>query len=380
MNSAEIISLYIHYPWCLRKCPYCDFNSYTLPKPEQELLNSYVDLLLVDLELEADWTPSYRLSSIYFGGGTPSLLSPSEVKKIINRAQNLFSFVPDIEITLEANPGTIDLKLCKGFKDAGINRISLGVQSFDDAKLKNIGRIHDAKQAREAVSAIKQAGFSNFNIDMMFGLPEQSVADAMHDLQVALDFAPPHFSWYQLTLEPNTIFAAKPPIVPQGEELWDIQQAGQELLAQSGLLQYEVSAYSKPGFECRHNVNYWQYGDYLGIGAGAHGKITLANGVVKRYWKIANPKKYFQEQNAFIEGEKIVKCKQRPFEFMLNALRLYRPISYALFRRRTGVTISAIKKELQNAQSLGLIELQSDAIITTPHGRNFLNDLLEIFL
>lgn len=379
MNSAGI-SLYIHYPWCLRKCPYCDFNSYILPKSEQELLNSYTDLLLIDLEQEADWTPSYRLSSIYFGGGTPSLLSPNEIKKIINHTQNLFSFVPDIEITLEANPGTIDLNLCKKFKDAGINRISLGVQSFDDTKLKSIGRIHDARQAREAVDAIKQAGFSNFNLDMMFGLPEQSIADAMHDLQIALDFAPPHFSWYQLTFEPNTMFAIKPPVVPQGEELWDIQQAGQELLAQSGRLQYEVSAYSKPGFECRHNVNYWQYGDYLGIGAGAHGKITFDNGLVKRYWKVANPKKYFQGRGRFIEGEKTVKHKQQSFEFMLNALRLYRPISYLLFQKRTGVTIKAIKKELQYAQNLGLIELQNDAIITTPHGKNFLNDLLEIFL
>lgn len=363
------ISLYIHFPWCRCKCPYCDFNSYVLPKSKPELITGYVDLLLADLENEAKRAPNFNLISIYFGGGTPSLLLPSAVKKIINRARDLFSFAPDIEITLEANPGTINLELCEGFKDAGINRISLGVQSFNDEKLKAIGRIHDAKQAQDAICAIKQAGFSNFNLDIMFGLPGQSIDDVMSDLRIALGFALPHFSWYQLTLEPNTKFAAKPPILPHNEALWDIQQAGQDLLAQSGLLQYEVSAYSVSGLECKHNVNYWQYGDYLGIGAGAHGKITRANGGVLRYIK------YFQEQQ-----EQEVLITERPFEFMLNALRLYRPISYALFHERTGVTIDAIAKELQQAESLGLVELQSDAIVTTAHGRNFLNDLLEIFL
>jgi putative oxygen-independent coproporphyrinogen III oxidase len=376
----NLISLYIHFPWCLRKCPYCDFNSYVLPKAKTELLADYVSLLLIDLENEAKRTPSFNLISIYFGGGTPSLLLPNAIKKIINRARDLFSCAPDIEITLEANPGTINLELCKNFRDAGINRISLGVQSFSDEKLKNIGRVHDAKQAQDAVCAIKQAGFCNFNLDMMFGLPRQSIDDAVNDLRIALSFAPPHFSWYQLTLEPNTKFAAEPPILPRNEALWNIQQIGQDLLAQSGLSQYEVSAYSRPGFECQHNVNYWQYGDYLGIGAGAHGKITLANDLVNRYFKIANPKKYFQEQNVFIAGERVVASKKLPFEFMLNALRLYRPISHTLFRERTGVTIDAIANKLQQAESLGLVELQSDAVVTTVHGRNFLNDLLEIFL
>lgn len=374
------LSLYVHFPWCLRKCPYCDFNSYTLVKSEKELLALYVDLLLNDLEAEAERALDHKLNSIYFGGGTPSLLPLGAIKKIIDRARNLFSFAPDIEITLEANPGTINLELCKGFKDAGINRISLGVQSFSDEKLKSIGRIHNARQAQEAIEAIKQAGFCNFNLDMMLGLPGQSVDDAMNDLQLALGFAPPHFSWYQLTLEPKTLFAAQPPILPHNEELWDIQQAGQNLLAQFGLLQYEVSAYSQPGFECRHNVNYWQYGDYLGIGAGAHGKITLANGLVKRYWKVAKPKEYMRWRDIFIAGEETITLKKQSFEFMLNALRLYRPVSYALFQARTGVTIDEIAKELHRAENLGLIELHSDAIIATTHGRNFLNDLLEIFL
>jgi len=374
------LSLYVHFPWCLRKCPYCDFNSYTFVKSEKELLANYIDALLIDLEDEAERAPGCKLNSIYFGGGTPSLLPPSAIKEIIDRTRNLFSFASDIEITLEANPGTINLELCQGFKDAGVNRISIGVQSLSDEKLKSIGRIHNARQAEEAIEAIKQAGFCNFNLDMMFGLPGQSVDDAMNDLQLALSFAPPHFSWYQLTLEPKTLFAAQPPILPHNEELWNIQQAGQDLLAQFGLLQYEVSAYSQSALECRHNVNYWQYGDYLGIGAGAHGKITLANGLVKRYWKVAKPKEYIRGRDMFTAGEEDITFKKRSFEFMLNALRLYRPISYALFQARTGVTIETIAKELCLAKSLGLIELQSDAIVTTAHGRNFLNDLLEIFL
>ncbi len=374
------LSLYVHFPWCLRKCPYCDFNSYTFVKSEKELLANYIDALLIDLEDEAERAPGCKLNSIYFGGGTPSLLPPNAIKEIIDRTRNLFSFASDIEITLEANPGTINLELCQGFKDAGVNRISIGVQSLSDEKLKSIGRIHNARQAEEAIEAIKQAGFCNFNLDMMFGLPGQSVDDAMNDLQLALSFAPPHFSWYQLTLEPKTLFAAQPPILPHNEELWNIQQAGQDLLAQFGLLQYEVSAYSQSVLECRHNVNYWQYGDYLGIGAGAHGKITLANGLVKRYWKVAKPKEYIRGRDMFTAGEEDITFKKRSFEFMLNALRLYRPISYALFQARTGVTIETIAKELCLAKSLGLIELQSDAIVTTAHGRNFLNDLLEIFL
>jgi putative oxygen-independent coproporphyrinogen III oxidase len=374
------LSLYIHFPWCLRKCPYCDFNSYPLPSSQEQSRVAYTDKLLFDLENEAKNAVDRQLSSIYFGGGTPSLLPPNEIRKIINRVKNLFDLAPDIEITLEANPGAINLEACEGFKDAGVDRISLGVQSFNDDKLKRIGRIHTAEQAQEAINAIKQTKFASFNLDIMFGLPGQNVDAAMSDLQTTLSFSPPHLSWYQLTLEPKTSFAANPPILPANEELWDIQQAGQKLLEQSGLLQYEVSAYSKPGCECRHNVNYWQYGDYLGIGAGAHGKITLGSGEVRRYWKISGPNEYLQAQDSLIDGEKTVAPKDIPFEFMLNALRLYRPISYALFRECTGVTIDAIIKELRHAQNLGLIELQKDSIITTIKGKNFLNDLLEIFL
>lgn len=374
------LSLYIHFPWCLSKCPYCDFNSYKVSQTKEELFTRYVDKLLIDLECDAAKVSSNKLNSIYFGGGTPSLLPSSLIKKIIHRSRNLFSFVPDIEITLEANPGTINFASCEGFKEVGVNRISLGVQSFSDEKLKSIDRIHNAKDAKEAITAIKQAKFSNFNLDMMFGLPGQNVAAALDDLQCALSFMPPHFSWYQLTIEPKTKFATQPPALPQVEELWNIHEMGKKMLEQAGLSQYEVSAYSNKGCECRHNLNYWQYGDYLGVGAGAHGKITLNDGVIKRYWKIADPKKYLEEQNSFVAGEENITRKKLPFEFMLNALRLYRPISHKLFWERTGMTIDVIADKLQYAQNLGLVELQNDVIYTTAKGKNFLNDLLEIFL
>ena len=373
------LSLYIGVPWCLRKCPYCDFNSYPLPESGKKILEIYVEKLLIDIEIEATKLPGSKLNSIYFGGGTPSLLSIDAVKRIINRIKGFFSFASDIEITLEANPGTVNFELCEGFKDAGINRISLGVQSFADEKLKSIGRIHNAEQAQEAINGIKQAKFSNFNVDIMFGLPRQNVETALYDLQMVLSFAPPHLSWYQLTLEVGTQFATQPPVLPHSEELWEIQQAGQNLLVQSGLLQYEISAYSKPGFECQHNTNYWQYGDYLGVGAGAHSKITFNNHIVKRQQKIANPQEYLQA-DLFIIDEEIVSLKKRAFEFMLNALRLYRPIKHRLFYERTGITIDVIVNELQHAENLGLLKLQNDTIVTTTKGKNFLNDLLEIFL
>lgn len=382
------LSLYIHFPWCIRKCPYCDFNSHKLPTQDPALLQQYINTLLVDLAYEANQAPSKVLSSIYFGGGTPSLLPASAIKIIIASIKNNFTFANNIEITLEANPGTIDLALLQELKNIGVNRISLGIQSFNDQKLQALGRIHDAKQAQAAIDILKIAGFTNFNLDLMFGLPKQTIAEAMSDLQIALKFAPPHLSWYQLTLEPNTLFALNPPKLPMNEQLWDIQHNGQDLLKQHGLLQYEVSAYSKINHTCKHNINYWQYGDYLGIGAGAHGKITLKNNIIKRYAKISNPKQYVDyfatssHHNTIYApfGEKILDNKKIPFEFMLNALRLYQPITHALFQERTGVTINAIAAELKLAQDLELIELYEDKIITTEHGKNFLNDLLEIFL
>jgi len=373
------LSLYIHFPWCLSKCPYCDFNSHVLSNKES--IAAYIDSLLVDLVIEACVHNNCELRSIYFGGGTPSLLSADMVAEIIQQVKNNFSFIPEIEITLEANPGTIDLNLCKEFKDAGINRISLGIQSFDDEKLKAIKRIHDAKQALTAVDAVKSAGFTNFNLDLMFGLPGQDVASAIKDLQIALSFSSPHLSWYQLTIEPNTAFGiAKPLRLPHSEKLWKIQQAGQDLLSQAGLKQYEVAAFCRsPENMCKHNINYWQYGDYIGIGAGAHSKLTSIEHTVRRHWKISDPCAYMQSED-FVEGEEIVVTEKIPLEFMFNALRLYQPVSYGLFQERTGFTIGSIKNQLESAQKLGLIELTDDSIITTKNGKNFLNNLLEIFL
>lgn len=370
------LSLYIHFPWCVGKCPYCDFNSSILTASKKELLPAYVAKLLVDLEIEAADLPHNRLHSIYFGGGTPSLLPIAAMAKIIRRIKQLFILQPNIEVTLEANPDTIDLEACLALRDLGINRISLGVQSFVKEELCKLGRSYDVKQVQVAIDRIKQAGFSNFNLDLMFGLPQQSVASALYSLAMALDFKPPHLSWYQLTIETNTVFAQQPPVLPGKEELWQIQQEGQNLLTQF-LPQYEVSAYGKPEFVCQHNINYWQYGDYLGIGAGAHSKIT-AKHVVKRFQKAATPEEYLRADLTVVK--KIVPEHERAFEFMLNALRLYSPVSYALFCERTGVTIATIAKELQIAENLGLLKLHSDVLVTTIKGKNFLNDLLEIFL
>lgn len=340
---------------------------------------AYANKLLVDLKTEVENHKNRELISIYFGGGTPSLLPPKLVKNIIENVKNYFFCSSDMEITLEANPGTINLSRCQEFKNAGINRLSIGVQSFADKNLKNINRIHNAEEVLAAIMAVKQTGFTNFNLDLMYGLPGQNVKNAIDDLRVALDCKSPHISWYQLTLESELL------ALPYGEELWDIQQAGQELLAEFGLEQYEVSAYCRSIEDrCKHNLNYWQYGDYIGIGAGAHGKLTLsnyesANGhIIKRYAKISHPAKYL-ESTQLIENEEIITKEKSPLEFMLNALRLYQPIRHELFQNRTGITIDVIAKQLQYAEKLGLIQLQDDAILTTDHGKNFLNDLLEIF-
>lgn len=367
------LSLYIHFPWCLSKCPYCDFNSE--PLANRANIAIYVARLLDDLEFSSSTWRGKKLVSIYFGGGTPSLLSPQEVALVIERIKKYFSFVKNIEITLEVNPRTIDLGLYREFKDGGVNRISLGVQSFDDACLNRIKRRHNSKQAQEAIAAAKLAGFTNLNCDLMFGLPEQNITKAIEDLRIALSFKPTHISWYQLTLEPNSELT-----VPEEDEIWRMQWLGQDFLSQNGFKQYEVSVYSQSQMmRSQHNMNYWQYGDYLGIGSGAYSKLTFDNFLIKRYIKISDPIRYIYAKD-FVEECEIVPIKKLPLEFMLNALRLYQPITYDLFYKRTGLTIDTIKKRLQSAENLGLIKLQNNAIITTSRGKNFLNDLLEIFL
>ncbi len=375
------VSLYIHFPWCISKCPYCDFNSY--PLADKSLIAAYINKLLYDLECTAFSCENKELVSIYFGGGTPSLLPPEAVATIIEHVKKYFSCALDTEISMEANPGTVDLTRCQEFKYAGINRLSLGVQSFDDEKLKSIKRVHNARGALAAVESVKKAGFTNFNLDLMYGLPGQTAKAAVADLKKALSFEPPHLSWYQLTLDdPRVLQTVTKAQLPYGEKLWHIQKAGQECLVTQKLQQYEVSAYCRTlNDRCKHNMNYWLYGDYMGIGAGAHGKITFSAHTIKRYAKIAVPSQYI-DAKTLIASEEVVAKEKLPLEFMLNALRLYQPISYDLLKDRTGFTISAIKKQLQVAENLGLIAVRERerVILTTERGKNFLNDLLEIFL
>lgn len=379
----ENLGLYIHLPWCLSKCPYCDFNSYPKSKTQALPADLYVECLQNDLQHDLSRINKKKLTSIYIGGGTPSLFPTKAIAKIIDgvRKETCFTFDSAIEISMEANPGTINKQTCQELLQGGINRLSVGVQSFQRDRLIAIGRIHDEKKACAALEAVNAAGFNNYNIDLMFGLPGQTVADALFDLEIALSFAPTHISWYQLTIEEGSRFYNQPPkALPASEIIWEMQQQGQQFLKDAGFTQYEISAYSKQGYQCEHNVNYWEFGDYLGIGAGAHSKITdRDSGVVRRFWKFADPIQYMQNQ-VRTEAEKIISHDDLPLEFMLNALRLYKPIPVKLFIERTGMDIHVIKDKLQKACDLGLIKLTSTHIETTTRGRNFLNDLLEIFL
>lgn len=375
------MSLYIHFPWCLCKCPYCDFNSFAY-KPTRDDENKYVNALIADLTNDCqNFLPEKReLQSVFIGGGTPTIFSSAAIEKIITTAAQLFYFADDIEITIEANPGTINKVKCSELRALGINRISIGVQSFQDEKLQALGRIHNSKEAQNAINAVVSSGFENFNLDLMFGLPEQNIADALFDLQTATSFTPTHISRYQLTVETGTKFAQceKNLKLPNDEIIWQMQQQGNELLQAADYLQYETSAYSKKNYQCKHNLNYWKFGDYLGIGAGAHGKIALT-----RYAKTANPNDYlnaFTSQNKFIAEEQVIAKKDLPFEFMLNALRLYQPIESSLFEERTGVNFNVIVPILLQAQDLGLVIIRDNNFATTDKGKNFLNDLIEMFL
>jgi putative oxygen-independent coproporphyrinogen III oxidase len=382
------LSLYIHLPWCVQKCPYCDFNSHTLQTALPE--EAYIQALLVDLK--ADYVRLQQvqderpLHSIFLGGGTPSLFSPQAFQTLFTGIKTLFEFSSDIEITLEANPGAIEHHAFEGFREAGINRLSLGVQSLQESKLKALGRIHGSSEALAAIESAKKAGFDNFNLDIMHGLPDQTPEEALTDLKMALLTEPTHFSWYQLTLEPNTLFYKQPPILPNDEITWEIEQQGQAYLASQGYQQYEVSAYCKPQQESRHNLNYWQFGDYVGIGAGAHGKITNSHtGEISRTWKIKHPTQYLkaaQRQESFLGAGTVesIETKALPFEFMLNALRLNRPTSLDLFEERTGLKKTVLDHVLKRAEQKQLIIVQEGEIIKTSLGARFLNNLIELFL
>lgn len=364
------VSLYIHIPWCIHKCPYCDFNSYAVDKQIPE--NDYVKALILDLKNDLNSIPKGKLHNIFIGGGTPSLLSPNIFAELLDKIRTLLPFKNNIEITLEANPGTISQSKLQILHKIGINRLSIGIQSFHNDKLKAVGRIHDRKDAIKAIAMAKAAGFNNINIDLMYGLPNQTIEDAIDDIKTAISLAPTHISWYQLTIEPNTIFYKKPPDLPDEDLIWEIQRQGQQIITNSGFKQYEISAYSKPGFQCQHNLNYWQFGDYLGIGAGAHSKITNT-----RISKSKHPQIYM---NKFITEEKVISPEDLILEFMLNTLRLNKPIPIKLFTERTSFTIDAITNSLNQAQKQGFLKWNSKAITTTAKGKRFLNQLLLLFV
>lgn len=372
------LALYIHIPWCVKKCPYCDFNSHAAGPvlPEQD----YVDALLADLDADLPRVHGRPLGSIFFGGGTPSLFSARALGRLLEGVEQRVAFAADIEITLEANPGTFEQAKFKGYRSLGINRLSIGVQSFQAAKLKALGRIHDGHEAVRAADMARAAGFDNFNLDLMHGLPEQSLEDALGDLRTAIAQAPTHLSWYQLTLEPNTVFWNQPPTLPEDDTLWDIQEAGQALLAAHGYAQYEVSAYAQPGKAARHNLNYWTFGDFLGIGAGAHAKLSSPDGRISRSWKTRLPKDYLDPAKRFGAGERVLGADELPFEFLMNVLRLTDGVASELFTRRSGLPLSLLADARAQAVKRGLLHADPARLAATREGQLFLNDLLQYFL
>jgi len=380
-SSLPPLSLYIHFPWCVQKCPYCDFNSHELKKGLDE--KKYIDALLSDLEQELPDFWGRSISSIFMGGGTPSLFSPESIDQLLSALRARLTFAPNIEITMEANPGTVELGKFNEFSHAGINRLSIGIQSFDDDKLQKLGRIHGRKEAIRAAELAHDAGFNSFNLDLMYGLPQQSLAQAMEDIETAIALEPKHLSHYQLTIEPNTFFHHQPPSVPDDDTLWDMQLACQQTLAKKGYAQYEISAYSKDNYQCQHNLNYWQFGDYLGIGAGAHGKLTNApEQKIQRSWKVKQPQDYLNKAMSVqrISGDKVLTRNDATFEFMMNALRLNNGFETELFQRHVGLPISSIEKALSQAEEKGWISWELKHIKPTDSGRQYLNNLLELFM
>lgn len=372
------LTLYIHIPWCIQKCPYCDFNSYTLKTPLPEAV--YIQTLARDLTQDLPFIQGRTIKTIFFGGGTPSLFSPQSIEKIINQVAAIASLEPKLEITLEANPGAIEHKNFKDYQKAGITRISLGAQSFQEDKLKSLGRIHTALEIKKAITAIIAARFDSFNLDLMYGLPKQTLEDALFDLKTALSFSPPHLSWYNLTIEPNTIFHHQKPPLPLEETIAAIEQAGKALLQNDHLNQYEISAFAIANHQSQHNLNYWQFGDYLGIGAGAHGKITdLYNKTITRYAKTRHPKNYLSPHHLLFAEKKIIPPADLPLEFMLNALRLSQGITVQQFEAHTGLPITTVLPTLQVAHNQKLLQLSKDKIIPTALGKQYLNNLLALF-
>lgn len=376
------LSLYLHLPWCLQKCPYCDFNSHRAGENAQ--WDRYVAALVADIECESINAGNRTIETIFIGGGTPSLFSPDNIASIIDTCRQQFSLADDCEITMEANPGTVEHGSLAEYHQAGINRLSIGAQSFNPKMLKVLGRIHGREEIEATFAEATETGFDSVNVDLMFALPGQDLADAMADIESLADLSPPHVSWYQLTLEPNTVFHRKPPAgIPDEDLAWEIQESGRRLLSDAGYEQYEISAFAKPGHRCRHNMNYWQFGDYLAAGAGAHGKLTDAKGVIRRYRKPANPLTYMEqaESGAFDDSSSEVQPKDAGFEFMLNALRLLEGVPVALLAERTGLQKTDLKATVDTAVDDGLL-VNTDAGIYRPTADGFrlLNELQARFL
>jgi oxygen-independent coproporphyrinogen-3 oxidase len=372
------LTLYVHVPWCLKKCPYCDFNSHEARGDIPEA--SYVDAVVADLEASVPKVWGRRVHAIFLGGGTPSLLSARAVDRLLTQARTLLAVEADAEVTLEANPGTFEQAKFRDFRSAGVNRLSVGIQSFDEARLKAIGRVHDADEARRAAE-MALATFGNVNLDLMYALPGQSVDEALSDIRAAVAFGPPHLSAYHLTLEPNTLFHRYPPALPDDDTAAAMQEAIEAELAGAGYENYETSAFARPGRRSRHNLNYWRFGDYLGVGAGAHSKLSFADRIT-REMRFRQPKAY---QDRALAGDAIqeaheVAPAEVPFEFMMNALRLAEGFPVALFAERTGLALATVGEPLARAEAAGLVERDAFAIRPTARGRRFLNDLLGLFL
>lgn len=381
MNLATSIplTLYIHLPWCIRKCPYCDFNSHK--KPDELPEKTYIQALLNELDSLLPLIWGRRLSAIFIGGGTPSLFSPMAIAELLQGIHARLPFHADLEITLEANPGTFEQEKFKGFRQAGINRLSLGIQSFNDEKLKRLGRVHGARESLYAAQNAREAGFTQLNLDLMHGLPDQTLAEALLDLQTALDCNPTHISWYQLTLEANTYFHKYPPTLPSDDLIADMQTAGQLLLSTHGFIQYEVSAYARAEQACSHNLNYWRFGDYLGLGAGAHSKLSHQHTqTITRHWNVKNPKDYLNPSASIIEREITLMPSDLIFEFMLNALRVCAGFEKTLFTERTGLSLSLIQEKLSLLQDKELLLITDTHIQPTELGQRFLNTIISEFL
>ncbi len=375
------LSLYVHLPWCVKKCPYCDFNSHEAKTDIPEA--AYIQAVLDDLTQELPDIWGRKLSSVFIGGGTPSLFSGDAIDTLMSGIRTLTNLPPTAEVTMEANPGTAEAQKFKDFRQSGINRLSIGVQSFDNKALQALGRIHDAEEAIQAVAMAKNAGFDDFNLDLMFALPEQTIEAAIEDVKQAIALKATHISCYELTLEPNTLFARFPPIVPDDDSKWEMQEAIIKELATQGYQRYEVSAYSKPKRESTHNSNYWQFGDYVGIGAGAHGKISFANtGTITRRWKIKHPKAYMEKASGSerIGGQHNISFEDTAIEFFMNAFRLTQGFALPLFQAHTGVPLANWQPEIDQALDQGFLRQDGLQLAPTDKGVNFLNDLLQVFL